>query len=290
MIQNVFSIGVSAGTEIKNTAYLNYVLEEVPMQTISNELVDIVDQKLDMTLVCQESTSVMVGVGETKRAMGFLLNNSGNGEDVYVFTHIEGLDNDFSVSSPEVYVDDGDGIFSVSKDTLVTEFTVLPDENVFLFLVSDIPNDAKDFSSNGISSASKKQGSLVYGEFKKLDDFYVVVGTEEKANSALCSYEVPKILIKLAKKATLSSDKLYRGTTIHYEIAVVVEGIGRVENIWVQDLFPEGTIYVQDSLRLDGTLVGDATAKGISVYIPEIVQTKESSEPVHTVSFDVRVQ
>ena len=290
MIQNLFSAGVSAGTIIQNTAYLDYVVESVTFQAKSNELINIVDQKLDMTMVCQESASVIVGVAEKKRAMGFILTNSGNGEDVYAFTPIEGQSVDFSVANTEVYQDDGDGIFSLANDTLVTEITLGADGNVSLFLVSDIPADAKNFSINGIKASSNIQGSLVYGEFKKLDDFYAVVATKEEAKSAMCSYEVSNLALELEKTATLSSDKLYKGSTIHYDIAVKVIGTGKLDNVVVKDTIPEGTVYVPETLKLNGIAVGDFNGTAFSVALNTIEQVVESSDPVHRVTFDVRVQ
>lgn len=289
MIQNLFSVGVTAGTVIKNTAYLDYVVGSIPMKSKSNELIDIVDQKLDMNMVCQESSTVIVEPNDIKRAMSFKLTNNGNGEDTYNFIHIENPSSDFFVSNIEIYQDNGDGIFSV-EDTIVNELTLLADESISLLLVSDIPKDAQKLSSNGLKVNSLVQGDLLYGESKKFNGFYAVVASNEEAKSALCTYQVPNIVLELEKTATLSSDKLYKGTTIHYVIAVKAIGTGTLENVVVKDTIPEGTTYVEGTLKLDGKLLDGFNGVGIFVSIDDINQEVESTETLHRVTFDVRVQ
>jgi len=290
MIQNLFAVGISAGTEIKNIAYLDYVVESIPMHSKSNELIDIVDQRLDMSMTCQEVASIVVEPNDVKVPMSFRLTNSGNGEDTYEVTPIENGSSSFSVSNIETYKDNGDGVFSVVDDTLVKEVTLLADESVLLFFVSDIPKDAQKISYNGFKVDSLTQGDLVYGEVKKLKNFYAVVATKKEAQSALCAYEVPSIVLELEKTATLSSAELYKGTTIHYDIGVKAIGIGTLENIVIRDDIPKGTTYVKKSLKLDGSLVDGFNGESIAVEIENIEQEKETNEILHHVTFDVRVQ
>jgi uncharacterized repeat protein (TIGR01451 family) len=289
IVQFLNAEGVPAGTKIINVAKLDYIVDSVNFSATSNTLVDIVDQKIDMKMVCQESKPVVVGVGEKKRAMSFMLSNTGNGVDSYLFSTVEGETLDFKVDNAEVYQDNGDGVFSV-EDSLATEVEVEADANVTLFLVSDIPDDAEKFSYNGIEASSTIQGSLVYGESKKLDDFYAVMVAKEDAKSALCGYEVSNLALKLEKTATLSSDKPYSGSTIHYKIALKVIGEGVVENVVVKDNIPTGTTYIEDSLKLDGVTAGDFNGTAVLVELASIAQTKASSDPKHYVTFDVRVQ
>ena len=289
IIQVSYAVGVPAGTEIKNVAHLDYMVDEVEFSVTSNTLVDIVDQKIDMKMVCQESEAVVVGIGEKKRAMSFTLNNTGNGKDTYNFSPIEGETLDFTVSNKEIYLDNGDGVFS-EEDSLATDVDVPADGNVTLFLVSDIPNDADKLSSNGIKASSTIQGSLVYGESKKLDNFYAVMVAQEDAKSDICVYEVSPLAVKLEKSATLSSDKVYSGTTIHYKIELKVIGEGTIKDIVINDNIPTWTVYIKDSLKLDGVTAGDFNGTAVSVALASVTQTKASSDPKHQVTFDVRVQ
>jgi len=290
MIENVFSVGVTAGTEIKNVAYLTYKVDAIDFSSTSNELVDIVDQKIDMKMTCAESDVVVVGVGEEKRAMAFILTNTGNGEDTYTFTAVEGKTLDFRVNNAAVYVDNGDGVFSSATDTLAREVSLASDTNISLFLVSDMPENASSKSSNGIKANSILQGSLLYGESKKMDKFYVVMVAHEDAQKDFCTYEVFNLALTLEKSATLSSDKAFLGSTIHYKIEVNALGEGTVENVVVHDNIPIGTNYIANSLKLDGVSAGDFNGSAIAVPLNAIVQIGQDNNLVHTVTFDVKIQ
>jgi len=290
MIQQLFSIGVSAGTEIKHIAYLDYVVESIPMETRSNELIEIVDQKLDMTMVSQEGSSVIVDPGDIKVRMSFKLTNNGNGEDSYTLTPIKDGSSNFSVSNIEIYQDNGDGVFSVTEDKIVNKVKLLADESATLFFVANIPKDATKISLNGIQVDSIIQGDLVYGEIRELKNFYAVVATTDKSRKAFCAYEVPSLVLELDKTSTLSSAELYKGSIIHYDIGVKAIGTGSVENIVVRDEIPTGTTYLKNSLKLDGRLIDGFDGKSIAVEIGSIEQKKESNKVLHHVTFDVKVQ
>jgi len=175
-------------------------------------------------------------------------------------------------------------------DSLATEVTVVADGNVSLFLVSDIPNDATEQSSNGIEAISTLQGDLTYGESRKLTNYYAVVAMREEAKSDFCTYEVSPLALTLEKSASLSSDKVYKGTTIEYKIDVKVTGRGKLENIVVRDEIPNGAVYVPESLKLDGVLAGDFNGTAILVALNTIEQKSERTEPVHSITFEVNVQ
>ena len=289
MIQPLLSIGVDAGTKIENQAYMSYSLGSTNFTIASNKVVDIVDQKIDMTIVCQESAPVVVGVGETRRALTFHLTNRGNGSDSYSFLEVNDAGSNFEVENKDIYVDNGDGVFSIVNDTLANDLNLSADESATLFFVSDIPADADGASFNGIKVASTLQEGLLYGQSKNLGDYYAVMTAKEDALSDLCSYEVSHLAVELEKTATLSSDKPYVGTTIHYSIAVKVIGTGQIDDVVVNDTIPTGTAYVANTLELDGVAFGDFNGTSIHVEVGDINQAVASSEPQHTIKFDVQI-
>ena len=290
LIENLFSIGVTAGTKIEHVAYLDYTLDSIEMKTHSNKLIDIVDQKLDMNFLSQENGPIIVEPNDKKRAIKFRITNNGNGSDTYLFTPIKGDTLDFNVENVAVYKDNGDDFFSETEDKVITKLPLKADESATLFLVADIPKDAEKFSENGIRVSSLLQGDMVYGESKKLEKYHVVVANTEEANVAYGSYEVPSIVLELEKSATLSSDKLYKRSTIHYTIGVKAIGTGRVDDVVVKDVIPKGTKYVPHSLKLDGKSIDGYDGSAVLVTIDSISQKEESNEVLHSVTFDVRVE
>jgi len=284
------SKGVPAGTQIENSAKLNYNLGSKSFTVKSNKVIDIVDHKIDMKMSCQESQSVVVGVNELRRTLTFRLTNRGNGSDSYNFIDIKGEKSNFDVQNSEIYLDNGDGVFSIVNDVLVNDLNLSADENATLFLVSDIPKVANGLSINGIKVFSDLQEGLSYGDAKEIDNYYAVLSVKENALVDYCSYEISNLALEVVKSATLSSDKLYIGSTIHYSLALKVVGKGTLKDVFIADSIPENTIYVTNTLKLDGVLAGDFNGTAVTVNVGEIEQKVESDRPKHTITFDVRVR
>jgi len=282
--------GVPAGTQIVNVAHLDYQVNGYDFNVTSNTLVDVVDQVLDLELVCQSTQNVIVQNGELKRALPFVLENIGNGTDHFA------LFPDMNASSPEVdhrliYLDDGDGVFN-NADLQVNDINLTADEKATLFFVSDIPVSAVwKYSHNGIEARSTIGGSGIPGKDYNVsngtNNYYAVDGYKGGVDSALCTYEMSHLNLVLKKSATLSSDRLFTGTVIHYKIEATVKGEGTISNIVIKDVIPSGTTYVPNSIKLDATVVPDSghfISNTISVPINDMTKTD-----THNIEFDVKV-
>jgi uncharacterized repeat protein (TIGR01451 family) len=284
-----FAKGVLAGTKIVNIVYLEYKIENTQYHTTSNTLIDVVDRVLDIKLSCMQSESVVVDSGSKDSVLKFSLTNMGNAEDSYSLNTIfDNKSSDFQATNTRVYLDNGNGFFD-AKDTQPSKIVVKEDESKLLFLVSDIPSSAYGLSLNAIEVNSIVRASHSYGDSFKLEDYFVVVATQEDANRAFCSYEVSPLSIVLNKSASFSTKKLYKGTTIHYKIEVHMVGIGDIENIKVIDNIPENTQYVENSITLNGLSVDGYKEGVIEVIIDKMTQTA-SSKPIYLVEFDVIVR
>ncbi len=282
--------GVPAGTQIVNVAQLNYKVNGTDFNTTSNTLIDVVDQVLDLVLVCQTASSVIVQDGELQRALPFVLENIGNGTDNFT------LIPDTNATTPEVdnrhiYLDDGDGIFN-NADVQVNDINLTADTKATLFFVSDIPVSATwNHSYNGIEARSSIGGSGIpgkdYNMSNGVNSYYAIDGYKGGVDSALCAYEISHLAVLLNKTATLSSDQLFAGTVVHYKIDVTVEGEGTVNNIVVKDKIPAGTTYQPNTIKLDGAVLSDTGHFVVNtVTVPVADMTKAD---VHTVEFDVEV-
>ena len=104
------------------------------------------------------------------------------------------------------------------------------------------------------------------------------------------------LLVKLTKSASPSSNNVFIGTIVRYNIIVELSGNGNVDNLIITDAIPTGTTYVAGSLKLDGVSLTDAvdsdsgrfTGTGIEVDLGTAVQT--TGRPyMKTISFEVRI-
>jgi len=288
-----FAKGVPAGTKIMNQAHLTYQVQGVDFNATSNHLTNIVDQLIELEIVCQSVQNIVVINGEKKSALPFKLENLGNGTDNF------SLIPDTNASTPEVdnrliYEDkNGDGVFN-SGDLQVNSIDLDADDNITLFFVSDIPDTATwKYSYNGIEARSTIGGSGIKGEEHNTTDssgltYYAVDGYRGGVDSALCTYEMSDLSFKLEKSSTFEGKKLKTGSVIHYKIDVKVLGTGKVSNIVVKDPIPTGTIYQPGTIKLDGTVLSDGGHIVSNVITVPIVDMTKAG--VHVITFDVKVK
>jgi len=287
----VVSKGVPAGTPIINVAKLSYVIDSVDYNTTSNTITDIVDQVLELEIVCQDSEHIIVQSGEVDRALTFRLTNLGNGTDNFTLTPDANRSVDFEVENSRFYMDTNhNGVFDVSNDQQITDVNLSADNNVTLFFVSDMPSmsyTSGSLSANGIEARSSISGSGTPGTFVDMGTYFAVDGVRGGIDSALCVYEMSATGIVLQKSATLSSDKLYKGSIIHYKIKANVEGTGEIQNVVIKDTIPQGTSYVVNSMSLNSANISDSghiSGTDIAVSVGNMSLSTE-----YTLEFDVKV-
>ncbi|TET88560.1 MAG: hypothetical protein E3J96_03105 [Sulfurovum sp.] len=283
--------GVPAGTQIVNVAELTYKVGTSDFNTTSNTLVDVVDQVLDLEIICQDSNPVIVQSGKSQRALTFRVSNIGNGTDKFALTQETNSTSDFTVNNPSIYIDtNANGVFDTAVDQQINDINLTADTNATLFFVSDMPSGnfaSGSQSANGIEARSTISGSGIPGTAIDLGSYFAVDGIRGGVDSDLCVYELSTVNVVLDKSATLSSDKLFTGTIIHYKIEVKVEGSGSVDNVVVKDTIPTGTSYVTNSIKLDSVSLSDnGHISGTFIMVPVGNMTQSD---VHTVEFDVKV-
>jgi len=296
----IWARGVPAGTSIVNVAQLTYLSSTgVEYNVTSNRVVDVVDQVIELDIACQLSKNVLVQKGEKKRALTFNLTNTGNGTDHFSLIP-DTNESSVGVINRYIYLDDGDGVFNAANDIQINDINLTADANVTLFFVSDIPSvfissptvSSWTTSSNGIEARSTIGGSGISGTGYTLSDYFAVDGYKGGVDRDYCTYELTQLSLKLIKSATLSSPKLFTGSTIHYKIETKILGMGTLNDVTIEDRIPVGTKYLNGTLTLDGILLNDAvniSGGVISINVGDMVRNS-SSETKHILTFDVLVE
>lgn len=165
----------AAGTNITNTATVNYKVNDIP-QTQKDDSIDfLVDAKLSLTVVRQDGAVVSTTPGSTTAVTEFLVTNDGNtAETIYpAFVNLAtgqdtgfGSNSDFQVTSAIVYLDDGDHVFNSTSDTVVAANAkagadVVAGGTQTFWVVSTIPASATDgqLAAVGLEAAVGKPGA-----------------------------------------------------------------------------------------------------------------------------------
>ena len=192
------------------------------------------------------------------------------------------------MSNPLIYLDDGDGLFNVG-DIQITSVNLDADASANLFFVSDVPVTPSWITSQqGIKAVYDTGGSGIRGTIYPLTYYSAVDGYKGGVDSALCEYELVKLGLILNKSVVSNTAKIYRGTRLTYTIEVSVDGDGIIQNIIIRDDIPTGTVYISNTVFLDGILLSDSLVfSNGKLSIPVVDMSKGE---IHTITFDVIVE
>ena len=297
--------GVPAGTEINNFATLTYKMEDVSYTAKSNTLSDKVDQVIDVDVVWNDASPIIVDSGDIDKVLTFNVTNTGNGEDTFNLSYdIAYPSSDFIVTDPKIYIDTNhNGVFDPSTDNEAYSITLAADASSAIFLVSDMPAESYiegSISSNGLEAKSVIGGSGTPGTVYPgagTNGVFAVDGMNGGVDKYWGEYEMSSELgVKLTTRATPESTEVSTGTVIRYDIAVALQANGSVESLVVTDPIPAGTTYMAGSLRLDGAALTDAedsdegrfAGNAIEVKLGTVMQS--SSVPFgKTITFEVKI-
>lgn len=297
--------GALAGTEISNFATVTYEMEGASYTAASNTISDRVDQIIDVDVVWNDASAIIVASGDIGRVLTFKVTNTGNGEDTFILSYdIDDPASDFIVTNPKIYIDTNqNGVFDPSIDNEAYSITLAADASAIVFFVSDMPVESYSdgsISSNGLEAKSTIGGSGAPGTLYPgggVEGVFALDGISGGVDKGWGKYEMGSDLeVKLTKSATPESSEVSTGTVIRYDIAVELQSNGSAENLVVTDPIPSGTTYVAGSLKLDGTTLTDAEdsdegrfdGSAIEVALGTVTQT--SSLPFgRTITFEVKI-
>lgn len=275
---NAQAAGAPAGTQINNTANVSYTVGTVTTTANSNLVTVTVVEVLDVTVDTQTAT-INVSPGDTARVARYLVQNTGNGPEVFrlVLDNAITTDNfDPVAASPAIYLDSGGGlatagIFDSSDIPYVAgsnDPSLAIDGSVIVFVVNDIPAGALD-TQTGVTrliaesrTGTGPAGTTFVGQGNGINGAVdAVVGADGADDSDDSTYLVAGISVTAVKTQTVVDDwsgaRPVPGARINYSIAVSATGSGTAANVVFIDNIPANTTYVAGSLALNGTPVTD---------------------------------
>ncbi|MEM9171268.1 MAG: hypothetical protein AAGA84_01050 [Pseudomonadota bacterium] len=285
-----FAVGTTAGTDISNTASVNYELAGTPVTQQSNTVVITVAETLDVAVVLQSPQRTVSG-GDTNVGLLFTVTNTGNGNEVFVLS-VDNTDpaDDFDplAATPSIYFDtDGSGDLSVGDQPYTpgtNDPLLAPDASVAIIVLNDIPTGLNngDVGRSALVAASATgtgaPGTLFAGQGDNGVD--AVTGTTTALQQASGEYIVSDVTLNALKASTVidpfGGNSPVPGATIRYTITVSVTGTGTAAAAVFNDAIPANTNYTDNSLSLNAAALsdqvdGDAGELDTSGAVPAVI-------------------
>jgi uncharacterized repeat protein (TIGR01451 family) len=268
----VHAIGTAAGTNITNTATVNYSLGGTPATINSNTTTIAVAELVNLTIALQSPT-VSVAAGATNEALLFLVTNTGNGGETFTLAGdsvLVGDDFDPVPAAPFIYFDtDSSGDLSPADTPYVagSNDPLIPaDGSVAVLLVNGIPAGLPDgeYGRSELTATSNTgtgaPGTVLPGQGTSGVD--AVIGTSGGQAAVFGQYLVGDILVSAVKSQAVldpfGGSQPVPGAAITYQIVVTATGTGVAVGTAFTDPIPASTTYVAGSLRLNGAPLTDA--------------------------------
>ena len=259
-LSTAFAKGVRAGTVIQNSAMLSFSLEEEEFIIKSNVAKSVVDQLIDVKVSWMDTRPMVVSLGERQRVLTYKVLNSGNGRDRYTLLAQElNYKSEFSLEEKRVYLDANDNYRLDASDPQRKTVTLDEDREQLVFVVSKI-GDALTASSGSQNFVNLKALSRIGGSGEKgkiyigrgIDGVDVVDGFSGGVSEDEGSYKLLIANVILNKDVSIDNDGI-----ITVSVLVTVGGEGSVKDVNIVDEIPNETIYVKNSLLLDGRALTD---------------------------------
>jgi uncharacterized repeat protein (TIGR01451 family) len=266
------AVGTAAGTNIQNTATVNFSIGGTPSSTTSNTSSVAVAEIVDVVIAVQSATS-SVAAGATGETLVFLVTNTGNSNETFALaldSVLVGDDFDPVPAVPALYFDtDGSGDLSGPDTPYVqgaNDPALAADASVRVIAVNDIPAGLAD----GLRGRSEltataatgtgAPGTVFAGQGQGGVD--AVIGTSGGTDAEIGAYLVGDIALSAVKSQTVQDqfggNRPIPGATIAYQVVVTAAGTGSALGAAFVDAIPASTTYVAGSLRLNGAALTDA--------------------------------
>ncbi|MGB5472417.1 MAG: hypothetical protein WBQ78_02940 [Gammaproteobacteria bacterium] len=305
-----YAIGVSAGTDISNTATTDYMIAGAAASAASNTVTLRVDEKIDVNVTWQDAGNIGVSTPDTGQVLAYLLTNTGNGSDRYSLAVQNNPGGDqFDPVFADIYLDTNDnGIFDPGVDVLYVSGSNDPvlaaDASQVIFVRNNIPGSLNtgDLGNSRLVATSGTGGGLPGTAFANAGDnnTVAVIGTTGGTADDTGVYEVSNVAVALLKSAVITDpqggNQPVPGATITYSIDVTIAGPGVASGVMISDPLPVDTTYSSGTLTLNTVSLTDgvdADAGDFNGTAPNTVAVNlgdlTPASPVQTIMFEVTI-
>lgn len=305
--------GTTAGNTITNNVTVDFRVGGVQQTAATASNTFTVDRKVNVLVAASDAVTTQVAPGQTAAVTTFDVTNLSNAIVDLGLAVAQPTTDNFDVTSPVIYLDNGDGVFDAATDTVVTYLDeVAADATVRVFVVANIPAGtvtgnvaqvvltATAQAGGTAGSAGAVLAATAGANTAGVDTVLADLAGSTDANydgrySATDSYTVSAAALTATKSMRIVSDpingttnpKAIPGATIEYCIAVTnAAGSATATNVTVTDVLPadvtysatfgiflNGTVDGSGVCQADGTAGGTFSAGTVSGTLSDIGQS-----------------
>lgn len=287
-------IGTNAGTNVSNTATVDYQIGGTPQtQVTSNTVTFKVDRIVNLTVAEVANVTTYVQQSQTNRVTAFTVQNLSN--DTLDFrlavtqlangaTATHGGTDSFDMTNVRIFRDSNtNNQFDSGTDTQITYIDELAEEGIAtIFVVADTPSDAQGVAGVTLKATARAGGSTDGSEGAALvndtdGDDPTLVENVFNDPSGTASGDVAKdgsasddddyttesdpTITKTARVVddpvnATTNPKAIPGATIEYCVKIKNDRSSTIEAVTISDNVPSDTNYVAGSLYVGGTVTG----------------------------------
>ena len=301
-VQQAQAAGTAQGTNVANTATVDYTVGGVNQPDVSSNTVNfLVDRRINLTVAEVGGTATDVIPGSIDRVTTFTVSNTTNGvqdfrldttnDAVGVGTAFGDTDN-FDGSNVRVFVDNGNGIYEPALDTATFIDELGADQTRTVFVLIDIPVSQVNDDTAGITlrafAADSGTAGALGGDATQTAgaDTPLVVDTvfgdtagapnttgdlaRDGSHSDDDEYDVVTAALTVIKSQTVISDpfngavnpKAIPGAVIEYCVDINNTGATQADAIVMTDAIPANTTYQAGTIRVGVIGVGTGCTSG----------------------------
>lgn len=305
LVPGAWALGTTAGTRVVNEARAEYTVGTSPTITAYSGTIGVtVAELVDVDVTWADAATPVPVYGPLPVSgvpLRFLVTNLGNGNeswDLVADNTLTGddFDPDASATSPQIYRDNGDGIFGTADTLVAGSETIQADSTIYFFVLNDFSDTTltdgdRALVSLDATSTNAAGGSVQAGAGDNGSD--LVLGVSGGTDSDTGIYEVILTALNMVKSFTVddggaspTGDQPIPGATITYTIELSVQGAGTAQGVVVTDPFPANTTYVPGSLGVIPAPLGTAVGStNVTIDFGDLT----SGAGTQTITFDVTI-
>lgn len=311
--------GTTSGIVITNSVVVSFVQNGMTqnMKAGNSFWVD-----RTINVVVTKNSDVNTAPTSSNVALSFLVSNTSNTTMRFALSAVSKATNTWTMNNVRIVRDNNSGGTWDAGDTLYSDASTFGDLasgiSVTVLIVADAPAGLTigqtalyDLLATAVDAGTLNVSTQYTGpNTSGIDTVFLDAagsavgdGTRDGKHSTTGVFNVSVAALNVILNKTVTildqwgGNLAIPGATLRYTIVATTTGVGTANNVVISDPFPVNTAYIANSLRMNNTAltdIADTDAGDVGATTPNAVTVKlgnlTSASPIHTITFDVKIQ